>query len=60
MVQFVSSIIPVFDAKLINIKEDYYVASSSENWKVSMCVTLKNVLTENQDQSPLLHMAKKC
>ena len=43
-VQFVSSDIPRFDAKIINMQEDDYVGPSFEKWRVSTkCATHKCV-----------------
>ena len=47
-IRFVSYNIPIFDEKNLNMKEDGAVVMSSENFKITTCVPLKNVLTEHQ------------
>ena len=53
-----SSVIPLSEAKLLNMKKCDFVVSLYEKWKITMCVPLRNVFTEDQHRLTLLHMEK--
>ena len=59
VIHFDLYVIKIFDAKLLKMNKDEAVVPSSENWKVSMCVTLDTMMTEHQDCLTFLCMAEK-
>ena len=46
--QLFSSVIPIYYAKILNIKEDEYLVPSSEKWKITMCAIIRTVFNEHQ------------
>ena len=59
MLQFVSSAILIFGAKMFKIQEDYYVVILQQRQKVSIFMPLKSLLTEHLDLFIIQHMSKR-
>ena len=59
VVQLSSSYIPVFDAVILNIKEEYIKIAPSRKWKFSTSFPLQKAISEQQYHLKLFHLGKK-